>query len=228
LSPGAPRGAFSSFRLVIEGNPGDTYTVQVAQNPDNAVTDTAYLERYTKLGNEWVPDVLESVKLPYDGRLGSAQIPDQTAQSFWIDMWVDRQAAVRRIKVEPQVYIGDGWVRYPMEVRITVPALGTAVGRALGAGSAAEPTSVPVLAAWIDRVCKSGERNKSEQPLTLRDLIARNIWQDVRFAGASPPPQLLRALGISDRDALCRPGKFGFAAPENYLGIRDVLTGARE
>lgn len=228
LSPGAPRGAYSSFRLVVEGNPGDSYTVQVAQNPVNAVRATAYRERYSRAGDEWVADGLEPVKMPYEGRLGSAEIADQTAQSFWIDMWVDRTAPVQRIKVEPQVYIGNGWIRYPMEVRITAPTMGAGPLRTAVAQTVGEPTSTSVVRTWVEGVCNSRERNKPEQALTIRNLIARNAGQDVRLAGASPPPSLLRALRVSDRAVFCRSGQLGFESPEEYLRIRDVLIGARE
>lgn len=229
LSPGAPRGALSSFRVVVEGDPLDSYTFQVAQNPENAVKVTAYRERYVKSGEEWVPDGLEQVTLPYDGKLMDPEIPRQTAQSFWVDVWVDRNAKVERIKVEPQVYIGGGWVRYPMEVRITQAALGGArpVAR-MGAESVTEPSSVSAVRAWVSAVCEPKGAG-AQAPLSVRSLIARNAAQDVRFAAGTPPASLLRVLGFSDGAAFCKGAAAkGFASPEDYLRIRDVLISARE
>jgi hypothetical protein len=229
LSPAAARGAVSSFHVVVEGDPLDSFTLQVAQNPDNAVKVTAYRERYLKSGDEWVPDVLESVSLPYDGRLMNLDIPRQTAQAFWIDMWVEHNARVERIKVEPQVYMQGGWIRYPMEVRITSAALGGERSTThAGAESVDDATSVSALRAWVSTQCNPKENKAPEPALSIRNFIARNAGQDVRFAGGVMPSQLLRALGISDRAAFCRAGAKGFSSPEEYLRTRDLLIGARD
>lgn len=226
LSPGMPRNAFSSFRLVVEGNPGAKYTVEVAQNPENAVRVTGYKERYSRVGDEWIPDVLEAVKLPYEGRLGDAGVEGQTAQSFWIDMVADRGAPVRRIKVEPQIYIDDGWLRYPMEVRVTEAVLGgAAIQRPPGAADVRQPLSASALSAWVGLACK---KPGGEPGLTARSLIARNAAQDFRFAGGVPPAGLLRLAGVPDRAALCRELKPAGQGTEDYLAVRDVLIGARE
>lgn len=229
LSPGIPRGAVSSFHIVVEGEPGAPYSLHVAQNPENAVRVTAYKERYTKSGSEWIPDGLDLTPLPYDGKLASADIPGQTAQGFWIDMWVDRNAAVERVKVEPQLYIDGGWIRYPIEARITSVALGGAEPPIrTGAKSLTDPSSDSALLVWVGVQCNPKENAKPEQVLSIRNLIARNAGQDVRFAGGSSPQQLLRTVGVADRAAFCRAGKFKLASPEEYLRIRDSLTGARE
>lgn len=230
LSPAVARGAFSSFHLVVEGNPGDSYTIHVAQNPEEAVKITAYRQRYTKAGGDWAPDGLEPVTLPYDGRLANALIPDQTAQAFWIDMWVDRNATVERIKVEPQAYMGTGWIRYPMEVRIMAASLGAAQGGApgFGAASADEPSVASAIRAWVISQCNPNEKNKPEPLLSIRNLIARNAAQDVRLAGGSAPPELFRMMGVGGRAGLCRPGAPKIAAPEDYLRVRDSLIGARD
>src|SRR3974390_2157650 len=64
LSPAIPRNAFSSFQMVVEGQPGQGYTFQVVQNPEDAVKITAYRELYAKVGDEWVPDALEPGPIP--------------------------------------------------------------------------------------------------------------------------------------------------------------------
>ena len=35
-----------------------------------------------------------------------------------MDVWIDKDAPVRRIKVEPQLYVNGDWVIYPMEMRV--------------------------------------------------------------------------------------------------------------
>ncbi len=232
LSPAFPRGAVSSFHVVVEGSPGERVSFQVAQNPENFAKVTAYREHYTKSGDEWIPDLLEPVQLPFDTQIPVAgtAVPGQSAVAFWVDFEVSRGARVRRVKIEPQVYIRDGWVQYPMEVRIREAALGGPAAKAYrGAADIASPSANSALAAWRDALCGlSDEKDAGPQPLTIRNFIARNAGQDVRFAGMTAPPQLLRGLSVRDRAAFCRNARLTLAAPEDYLRIRDALIGARE
>ncbi len=228
LSPAIARNAYSSFHLVVEGRPGARYTVEVAQNPEDAVQVTAYRERYTRLRDEWIPDILEPVKLPFEGQLGHG-LPDQTAQAFWIDLFAAREAPVRRIKVEPQVFIDEGWIRYPMEVRVTEARLGpTPIQRVVGVGDISQRSSASALTAWVRLSCNSYEKTGVEPGLTIRNFIARNASQDFRFGGGAPPSQLLRLAGVPDRAGLCRAMKPVRQSAEEYLLVRDALIGARE
>jgi hypothetical protein len=231
LSPAVARGAVSSFHVVVEGSPGEPFTLQVAQNPDAAFTVTAYRELYTKRGAEWIPDELEPVSLPYDSRIGAdGAIPGQTAVAFWVDLAVRSTAPVRRVKVEPQAYMRDGWVRYPMEVRVRNTRLGPAPMPAYaGVPDVLAPSGQSALAAWRSALCggASGD-SKAQQPLSVRSLIARNSGQDVRLAGTTLPPELLRLLGVSNRDGFCGSGKLALSGQEDYLRVRDLLIGARE
>ena len=130
LSPGIPRNAYSSLRIVVSLDKPATYTLDIGQNPENAVRATLYKEKFAKQGDQWIPDGLEPVKIPYEGVFPSDDIPGQTTVTFWLDMWVDRNAPVDRIKIEPQLWVStfSDWFTYPMEARIleavvpTVPA----------------------------------------------------------------------------------------------------------
>lgn len=229
LSPAIARNAYTSFHIVVEGRNGDPYTLQVAQNPDNAVRVSAYRERYVHVGNEWVPDELELVTLPYEGKIGAAGVPNQTAQSFWLDLFADRDAAVRRIKVEPQVYIGDGWLRYPMEVRVSEAALGAAGPRRTPAvADVSAASAVTAIEVWRTGVCGLNEKKSPDSPLSIRSFIARNALQDIRLAGGAPPPSLMRLAGAPDRVGFCQSAKSGRVSAEDYLLVRDALVGARE
>ncbi len=231
LSPAIPRNAVTSFHVVVEGGTGEPFSLQIAQNPENAVRVTAYRERYGKVNGQWIPDVLEPVKLPYDGRLATPEIDGQTAQAFWIDVMPARDTPVQRIKVEPQVYIDGGWIRYPMEVRVARTALGAGPPARVAAETIDIflPSSAPALAAWRRSVCDlSYERTSGETPLTIRSFIARNAAQDVRLAGGSVPPQLLRIAGAADRASLCAGTSLRRAGAEEYLLLRDALIGARQ
>ncbi len=100
LSPAIVRNGFTSFQIVVQVDADTSYWLYVGQNPEDAVRVTVYRES---------GDKLEPVALPYEGK---------STQVFWMDLWADRDAPVRRIKVEPQLNIGQDWVQYPMEVRV--------------------------------------------------------------------------------------------------------------
>jgi hypothetical protein len=230
LSPAIARNAFASFHVVVSGRSGDSFTLQIAQNPDDAVHVTVYRERYVQVGNEWIPDALEPVKLPLESRIGEGGVPSQTAQAFWLDVFPDREAPVRRIKVEPQVNIGDGWLRYPMEVRVTEAALGSdsQKRRASGAEDVSQSSASSAFAVWSAALCGSAEKKNSEPALSIRNFIARNALQDWRSAGGVPPPPLLHLAGAPDRSSFCKTAKLSGVGAEDYLLVRDALIGARE
>jgi hypothetical protein len=100
LSPAIVRNGFTSFQIVVQVESGTPYWLYVGQNPEDAVRVTVYRESVEKL---------EPIVLPYEGK---------STEVFWMDLWADRDAPVRRIKVEPQLNIGHDWVEYPMEVRV--------------------------------------------------------------------------------------------------------------
>ncbi len=100
LSPAVARNAFSSFQLAIQVPRGVKFLVYIGQNPDNAAKVTLY----RRDGGKLVPIVV-----PYEG---------ESSQVLWMDLWVDANAPVRRVKIEPQIGIDGDWVTYPMEVRV--------------------------------------------------------------------------------------------------------------
>jgi len=161
-----------------------------------------------------------------DGKVGDI---DQTAQAFWVDLFAGRQAPVRRIRIETQVLIGDGWTVSPLEVRVRNASLGNVPPlRAMGAGDLFQPASASVASPWRRALCGfSDETKPATSPLTIRNFIARNAAQDVRLAGGVAPPALLRLVGVADRAALCRAANW-VRPGEDYLDVRDVLVGARE
>jgi hypothetical protein len=100
LSPALVRNAYTSFQVVVQAGEHTLWRLHVGQNPENAVRVTIYRE---------IGASLERGDLPVNG---------QGAQIFWMDLWVDRNAPVQRIKIEPALYIDGDWVTYPMEARI--------------------------------------------------------------------------------------------------------------
>src|ERR1700676_2054901 len=105
LSPAVARNAFSSFQLAIQVPRGVKFLVYIGQNPD----DAARVSLYRRDGGKLVPIVV-----PYEG---------VSSQVLWMDVWVDGDAPVRRVKIEPQVGIDSEWVTYPVEVRVSEPVV---------------------------------------------------------------------------------------------------------
>jgi hypothetical protein len=101
LSPALVRNGFTSFQVVIEAEAGVRWRLHVGQNPENAVRVTMYRES----GQD-----LQPVELPVNG---------DGVQTFWMDLWAAPGAPIQRIKVEPELYINNDWVSYPMEARVT-------------------------------------------------------------------------------------------------------------
>jgi hypothetical protein len=191
LSPAVARNAFSSFQVVVRAPQGTKFLMYVGQNPDNAVKVTFY----RRTGNK-----LEPVELPYTG---------EGTQILWMDLWIDANARVRRVKVEPQVGIHGDWVIYPMEVRVSDPV----VPEATPTTSGMQPFD-----AMHAVLCGGSNSGASSAPLTAASLHARNARQDVALAMKSSEPvrqELTKMLGGC--------GAKEPADPEAYLKVRDVF-----
>jgi len=179
LSPAIVRNGFTSFQIVVQVKSGTPYWLYVGENPDNAVKVTLYRE---------AGDRLERVGSPYQG---------DSTQIFWLDLFADRNAMVRRIKIEPELDVNYDWVTYPMEVRVmeaTVPDI------------AAAPVSM------MKFLC-----GRSDEPAgsDVSKLRLRNQQQDVALASKVAKEELLRRMGVCDAE---HPEDREF-----YLRIRDYL-----
>ena len=100
LSPAIVRNGFTSFQIVVQVEAGTPYALYIGQNPEDAVRVRVYRESGEKL---------EPVELPFEAK---------STQVLWMDLWADRKAPVRRVKVEPQLNVKQDWIVYPMEVRV--------------------------------------------------------------------------------------------------------------
>ena len=191
LSPAVARNAFSSFQLAIQVPRGVKFLVYVGQNPDNAAKVTLY----RRDGGKLVPIVV-----PYEG---------ESSQVLWMDLWVDADAPVRRVKIEPQVGIGGDWVTYPMEVRVSEPVVPRVT---------VESTRTPLEIMRL-YLCH-GRRfvTLDGVGVSLSSLHSRNAQQDVELAAAGSDAvrqEIKRAMGGCD----AKPP----ADPEFYLRVRDVF-----
>jgi len=145
-------------------------------------------------------DKLEPLELPYSG---------ESSQVLWMDLWVDAQAPVRRLKIEPQVGINGDWITYPMEVRVmeaVVPAL---------AFTKEVASPFEVMRAFL---CGTKVRPLAGRVPAGADLLFRNAQQDVALAAAGSMPlrdEMKKAMGGCNASAP--------ADPEFYLHLRDYL-----
>jgi hypothetical protein len=198
LSPAVARNAFSSFQLAIQVPRGVKFLVYIGQNPDNA----AKVILYRRSGGKLVP-----VVVPYEG---------ESSQVLWMDLWVDADAPVRRVKIEPQVGIEGEWLTYPMEVRVmeAAPMIAAEGSSHAPAGQAiAEPFEL--MRAFL---CGGEARPQRGGASIGAELRLRNARQDVALAGASSEAlrdQMKRVMGGCDAPAP--------ADPEFYLRLRDLL-----
>jgi hypothetical protein len=199
LSPALLRNGFNSFQLVVEAPAADAkWWLFVGQNPENSVKVTMYRES----GAALMP-----VDLPYSS---------SGTQVLWMDLWVEGNARVQRIKVEPELNIDDDWVTYPIEARVMDARI--PVGPPFLPAVRQEPPSV-----WMrTSVCPLPPGGIDPGGLTsggtsLAGLRFRNVQQDVR---------LLEAHAAAKEDVKNLLG--GCSAPlpsdpEWYLRIRDYL-----
>ncbi len=177
LSPAIVRNGFTSFQIVVQAPKDTPYWLYIGQNPDDAVRVTMYRESGEKL---------EKVTLPFQG---------SPTEVLWMDLWADRSAPVRRIKVEPELNVNGDWIIYPMEVRVmdaTVPEAAT-TATSIRAMFCNKPDGVPAS--------------------DLSRMHLRNAQQDVALSTRVPREEL-RRLGACDASS---------DNPEWYLKIRDYL-----
>ena len=186
LSPAIARNAFTSFQIVVQAKKGTRYWLHAGQNPADAVRVTLYRE---------IGERLERVEIPYEG---------EGTGTFWMDVWTDRTAPVRRIKIEPQLNLGSDWVVYPMEARVMAA---TVPDGPWPEGSAA-PASV-----MEGFLC--GRSAGPAAGFSIAGFRFRNAQQDLALARQAPKEELLKLAGGCDSTP---PDD-----PEWYLRFRDYL-----
>ncbi len=189
LSPAIVRNGFTSFQIVVQVEPGTPYSLYIGQNPEDAVRVTIYRESGEKL---------EPVELPYEAK---------SKQVLWMDLWTDRNAPVRRIKVEPQLNVKQDWIVYPMEVRVMDAV----------APEGRRDSSMPPLAAMNALLCSATiHLDPNWKPTDLERMRARNASQDLLLAASASHTELVKLMGGC---GTAQPPD----NPEWYLRIRDYL-----
>ena len=204
LSPALVRNGFTSFQIAVQvpptqANKATMFYLYMGQNPEGALKVTVYRRAGEKL---------EPVGLPYGA---------ESSQVFWLDVWAEGNAPVRRVKLEPQVYVNGEWITYPMEMRVSEVAVPD-----VPPGSA-PPTLRAYLCDDSARGRTGGDdsaRGRTSAGSDIASRRERNERQDVVLAARSPllREELKKAMG-----GCAAPPP---ADPESYLRLRDLLVGA--
>ena len=225
LSPAAARNAYASFRIVVEIPAGKQYYLHVGLNPENAVEVKVYKEVFQHQDDgRWIPDGLKPVQLPYLGKIGDQGIPGQKVDTFWLDIHVPKDAKVERIKVDPQLWVDERWLSYPMEVRVVAAQVDGSLPPPGGTAPINFPVDSSSQRVWKKKLCSNTEINRLQNTLTIRSLVERNARQDLALRSRWTVEDLTRLLEMKDSSQLCReayvPSPNG---PENYLRLRDQI-----
>jgi len=94
----AARGAYVSFHLTASVPEGGVYRVLVKPFPQSSrIEADVYREWFHRLAASggYYPDALVPVRTPYSSRMPEPDnlVPQQTAQAFWVDVWVPAMTA---------------------------------------------------------------------------------------------------------------------------------------
>ncbi len=225
LSPGVARNAFASFQIAATVPERTPFFLFVQTNPPDIFQISLYEELYVKTAAGWIPDALEPAKTPAFGALPylPSPIPKQNTLSYWLDLWVPADAPVQRVRLEVLMKIGQGWVMYPMEVRVL-----QAVSPTVPEHHAALPPLTARVGPFRNFLCNARETGRDER-LSARRLIRRNALQDIELARSlehqgDVRAAILQRIGLGDRARWCQaPLVAGEFDTEWFLRVRDLL-----
>ncbi len=232
LSPAIGRNAHMALHVVVTVPPDQEFTLYIGQNPDDFLEVKLYKEVYVRQGEEWIPDGLEPVSMPYAGVLPERwrPIPGQSVVTFLMDVYAKPGTVVQRTKLEPELFFDGRWIIYPMEVRVVSAEVPEHKPSAVPLSPAAQPSDTTARAAVRAYLC--GEP-ASDPPAenTVRSLIMRDVMQDMVLARSretSPGSRILPIIAKgTDTGAVKKwcesptfPEELG---PEWYLRVRDAF-----
>ena len=232
LSPAVARNAFASFHIAVSVPEREPFFVYVQTNPANLFEISLYEELYVKTGAGWIADALEPTKLPAFGTLPYLPLPiqGQNTVSYWLDVWVPKETPVRRVRLEVLLKVGQGWMMYPMEVRVTPAVVPSVETDSVALPPATTRADGPVIGPFRNFICSERETRREEK-LCVRQLIHRNAVQDLALARSMEAVErsdlrgeILKRLGLGERAAWCKtPNSLDKLSPEWFLRVRDLL-----
>ena len=98
LSLEGARGGYVSFHLAVKRNTPGAYTLTLRFEGDAGKLKVDLFREwfhFTDSDKQYYPDALIPVEQPYRSRLPEPdnRVPQQTAQAFWVDLWIPADAA---------------------------------------------------------------------------------------------------------------------------------------
>jgi hypothetical protein len=118
------RGAYASFHLVVKLDAPGEYELGIdSRLPADVFREWFHL---TAADRKYFPDALVPVKLPYRSAMPDPEnrIPNQTAQAFWIDVWVPADTAPGNYRVTATLRSGGETTAKSVDLQVlraTVP-----------------------------------------------------------------------------------------------------------
>lgn len=212
ISPAVPRNAWLTLRVAVEAPPGQPYYLYIGQNPEGAARYTIYREIYARSGDDWIADKLQKVEQP-----ASATIAAGTkTQTYLLDVFVPPRTPAGRFRLEVQLNIGDHWIIYPLEIRVSEMA---GSGRSDAYGWVPEPAARAdaVVAGPLREYLCGAKSGGAAQPLdNIRAIALRNVLQDIAIAKGRAASETKEGVG----QMLVKAA--GFDSVENYCKSKDA------
>ena len=117
----AARGGYASFQLVVKLPEGGAYSLNMSLGgKDSKLQVDVFREWFHLTRKQYYPDALIPARLPFQSELPQPdnQIEKQTAQSFWVDVWVpvDAPAGI----VEGEATLDSGGQKNTLPIRLEI------------------------------------------------------------------------------------------------------------
>lgn len=227
ISPAIPRGGNLTLRLGVEAPQGMRYSLFVGQNPDDTARCRLYQERYTQVGQEWLPDELTPVDLPHGAMLSQGQ----SVQSYLLDIHIPATLKPQRFRLEIQLNVGERWVIYPLEVRVRDITVRAAPELVANPARTEQRADSALLVPLMGFACGTAWKKGDGRMRRGADLINRNILIDLLLAQDRAKTEtrdavvttILKAGGYKSREAFCAKPTPVPAGPEWWLKVRNYL-----
>jgi len=118
----AARGGYVSFHLVVKLPERGDYSVSLEFEKDSGIELDVFREWFhlTDRDRSYYPDALIPVRFPYRSSMPEPdnRIEKQTAQAFWIDLWIPRDTRSGVYKGKSTLRSAAGNAELPVEIRI--------------------------------------------------------------------------------------------------------------
>lgn len=213
LSPAIPRNAHASFHIAITAPPRASFFLYLVPNPVDACVVRLFRQHFSPVANSWIPDRLEEIhRLPEFNAMPDPdqKVPGQTTSLYLLDLSIPPATKLAGFRLEVQLKIGT-WIVRPLEIRILPFVIPDAPPPSPGPVAPLSAPSSATADLALAEALASRTPGWDGSLATVRDLIRRNIVQDLRLA---PNPAALQTL-----HAALPP----HAGPESYLRLRSAL-----